>query len=217
MEDLILKVKQAIYFAKAGQSKLTEAALSVPGMTGLKIRHLLNNLGAISARHYLEIGVNEGATFVSTNFGNKLLSSVAVDSWLQYQEEGNQWKNAKQEFPKNCERFLKPNTYNVFEMNGFDLTKTQVPNPVNLYFYDGDHHLDAQAMALTHLYPLLDETFIFLVDDYNDWTDPKPGTQQGIKTANLKILFEQEFHDGTNTGVSDGWWDGFYVSILQKQ
>jgi hypothetical protein len=61
---------------------------------------LLNNLGEMSEAHYLEVGVHKGATFVATNFKNNLLSSIAVDNWSEFAQDGE----TKKEFIKNTKQ-----------------------------------------------------------------------------------------------------------------
>jgi hypothetical protein len=199
----IKHIENAITGAEQEHSKLTPEAFEPPGFTSPKIRHFLNNLGTLSNLHYLEIGVHKGATFVATNFQNNLLSSVAVDNWSEFAQDGF----SKNEFSKYCTKLLNPASYQFFETDCFTMTKEQLPNLINLYFYDGCHSYEAQLNALTYFYPFLDDTFIFLVDDWN-WPDPKAGTKQSISNLNLKIILEKE--------LTEGWWNGFYISLLQK-
>ena len=197
-------VQTAIDRAEKLQSKITPEAEAVPAFASPKIRHLLNNLGTAPGLHYLEIGVHKGGTFVSANYGNQLASSVAVDNWSEFGQDGV----SKQEFINHTRRLLRPGSYTFLEMDCFDMTAKDLPNPVNFYLYDGNHSRDAQKQALTHFYPMLDETFIFLVDDYS-WDDVRLGTQDGIQELNLDVLFERSLYDG--------WWNGFYVSVLRKR
>lgn len=204
LENLIVKfIQESIKKAELGQSKLTNKAFEAPGFTSPKVRHLLNNLGELPETHYLEIGVHKGATFVATNFRNELLSSVAVDNWSEFAESGE----AKNEFLKYTSNLLRPDSYKILEKDCFTLTNDDLPNKINFYLYDGCHSYEAQMKALTYFYPLLDDTFIFLVDDWN-WPDPKTGTRQAMHDLNLKVLFEQE--------LDEGWWNGLYVSLLKK-
>ena len=49
--------------------------------------------------------------------------------------------------------------------------------------------------------------FIFLADDYS-WDAAKAGTQDAIGELGLERLYERE--------LTDGWWNGLYVSVLKK-
>jgi len=64
--------------------------------------------------------------------------------------------------------------------------------------------------------------FIFIVDDWN-WQDVREGTLNSIKDLNLTVLYEKEIRLTFDNSVtpepklSQEWWNGIYVSILQKQ
>lgn len=200
-----LHVQQSIAKAERLESKLTQDAMTVPSFTSPKIRHLLNNLGAGQDLHYLEVGVHKGGTFVAANFRNHMLSSMAVDNWSEFAQDGE----SRREFLASTARNLFPGSYQFLEMDCFGMTKENLPKPVNFYLYDGNHSYEAQKQALTHFYSLLADQFIFVVDDH-DWPDVKRGTKDGIDEMNLKRVFEQELL-GAN-----GWWNGLYVSVLAK-
>jgi hypothetical protein len=184
-------------------SKLDRAALMARGFTSPKVRHLLNNLGSLDGLDYLEVGVHRGATFCATNYKNRLASATAIDNWSEFAESGT----VKDEFLHNCSTLLEPGSYRFLEQDCFTVTREQVPATINFYFYDGEHSVDAQRRALTHYYGLLDDAFIFLVDDYG-WDAARIGTQDAIGELGLQRLYERE--------LTDGWWNGLYVSVLQK-
>ncbi len=66
----------------AGKSKLTENLIdSIGGFISPNIRHLLNNIGAIST-HYVDCGSHVGSSLVSTVYGNdNLKSATAIENW----------------------------------------------------------------------------------------------------------------------------------------
>jgi hypothetical protein len=184
-------------------SKLDRAAFRARGFTSPKVRHLLNNLGSLDGLDYLEVGVHRGATFVATNYKNRLASATAIDNWSEFAESGA----VKDEFLINCSMLLAPESYRFLEQDCFTVTRDQLPAPINFYLYDGEHSFDAQRKALTHFYAMLDDVFIFVVDDYG-WDAAKAGTQDAIGELGLERLYERE--------LTDGWWNGLYVSVLRK-
>lgn len=198
MIDLI---KESIRKAELEESKLDSVCFTAPGFTSPKIRHLLNNVCSYEFGHYLEIGVHKGATFVAANYGNNLLSSIAVDNWSEFAECGE----AKKEFYKHSGRLL--NSYKVYEQDCFTIGSSELLNPVNIYLYDGCHSEESHVRSLTHFYPYLAEEFIFMVDDWN-WPYPKSGTRNAISELGLKVKYERE--------LDDGWWNGFYICLLSK-
>jgi methyltransferase family protein len=201
--SLVAHVEAAIARAERGESKLDRHAFRARGFTSTKVRHLLNNLGSLEGLDYLEVGVHRGATFLATNYRNALQSAVAVDNWSEFGEDGA----AKAEFLEHCGTLLRPGAWTVFEQDCFTVTPAQLPAPVNFYLYDGEHSVESQRLALMHFQPMLDDAFIFVVDDYT-WASARLGTQQAIVELGLKVRYARE--------LIDGWWNGLYVSVLEK-
>lgn len=215
-EQKIEAIKSAIEMAKNHQSKMDQVAWSVPALSSLKIRHLMNNLGAISTK-YLECGVHKGGLFCSTIRNNHNLESVtandnfASDTTNDDKAEPQFRANVRQCVP--IDRFLH---VDVRICDTFDLDpNTIIGKPVDLYLFDGDHSYESQRNAMTHFLPAMADEFIVCVDDY-DWKDVLLGTQDGIRRdANVEILFQQEFQG--NDHDNDGWWNGFYIALLKKK
>jgi Methyltransferase domain len=196
-------VETSIELGDQMKSKLDRAAFQARGFTSPKVRHLLNNLGSLAGLDYLEVGVHRGATFVATNYKNTLASATAVDNWSEFADDGK----VKGEFLHHCSTLLAPGSYRFLEQDCFSVTREQIHTPINFYLYDGEHSFEAQRKALTHFYALLDDVFIFLVDDYS-WDAAKSGTEEAIGELGLERVFERE--------LTEGWWNGLYVSVLKK-
>ena len=184
-------------------SKLDRAAFQARGFTSPKVRHLLNNLGSLDGLDYLEVGVHRGATFVAANYRNTLASATAVDNWSEFADDGK----VKGEFLQHCSTLLTPGSWRFLEQDCFTVTREQIHTPVNFYLYDGEHSFEAQCKALTHFYAMLDDAFIFLVDDYS-WEAARSGTEEAIGELGLERVYEQV--------LTEGWWNGLYVSVLKK-
>jgi hypothetical protein len=201
-DRLLQHVDTSIARADRHESKLDRAALQPRGFTSLKVRHLLNNLGSLDGLDHLEVGVHRGATFVATNYRNNLASTTAVDNWSEFAEDG-----VKDAFVRGCASLLRPGSYRFLEQDCFSVTPGQIGRPITFYMYDGEHSHESQRRALTHFYPMLGERFIFVVDDYG-WAQAKSGTEQAIGELGLRVLYQRE--------LAEGWWNGLYVSVLQK-
>lgn len=196
-------VERSIELGDRMTSKLDRAAFQPRGFTSPKVRHLLNNLGSLDGLDYLEVGVHRGATFVAANYQNRLASATAVDNWSAFADDGK----VKGEFLQHCSTLLAPGSWRFLEQDCFTVTREQIGTPINFYLYDGEHSVDARRKALTHFYALLDEAFIFLVDDYS-WDAAKGGTDAAIGELGLERVYERE--------LTEGWWNGLYVSVLRK-
>ena len=168
-------VRRSIDAAEAGRSRMDEHAFAVPAMSGVKIRHLLNNLGSCDHLRHLEVGCHKGGTLVAANYGNQMLSSHAVDNWSGFAQEGV----SRREFLRWTSELLPRCRLTVCEQDFATLTQIEVPDPIGFYFYDGDHSEAASRAALTTLYPLLADEFVYCVDDWN-WDGPKNGTVQAV-------------------------------------
>jgi hypothetical protein len=194
-------------------SKITDDIISMPGMTGTLTRHFYNNILNIDDSRYLEIGTWAGSSVCSAMCGNKA-KVVCIDNWSQYD-------GPKETFLKNFEQFKGENDAQFIESDCFTLDTSTLPK-FNIYMYDGNHSHDSHYRALSHFYNCLDDTFIYIVDDWN-WQDVRNGTKNAIEAMKLSVLYDKEIRltwneDHTPMDVAaKTWWNGIYVAILQKQ
>jgi hypothetical protein len=202
--ELLEHVDLSIARADQHRSKLDRMAFQAKGFTSPKIRHLLNNLGSLDGLDYLEVGVHRGATFVATNYRNQLESATAIDNWSEFDDDGT----VKRDFLRHCGTLLPPGSFTFIEQDCFAVTPQEIRTPVNFYFYDGEHSHESQRRALTHFYPMLDDVFLFLCDDYT-WESARTGTTQAIDELGLEVLYQRE--------LVEGWWNGLLVSVLAKR
>ena len=220
-EQKIEAIRDAIERANNHQSKMDQVAWSVPALSSLKIRHLMNNLGAISTR-YLECGVHKGGLYCSTIRNNPNLEYItANDNWAS--DEQNEDK-AYPQFIENVLKCIPDNTIPcVLNKNTFDITPNGVMGPVDLYLFDADHSYESQRKAMTHFLPAMADEFIVCVDDWQ-YGDVASGTIDGLidaANAGYSILFQQELLN-TEPYTEDEhrnseFWRGFYVALLKKK
>ena len=204
------QLKDAVRKAQALESKLDPACFEIGGFTSPCIRHLMNNLGALSTR-YLEIGVHRGATFVSSLYKNlEIEQAVAIDNFSEFNESGD----IKSSFLQSMETFKGTvPTWTLIDRDCWsDKTWSDLlvylKNPVDLYLYDGAHDYESQYKAIAKFTSLLKKQFILCVDDY-DWKDVARGTEDAIKDLQLEIVT-----DIVCSGPD--WHNGFAVFLLNK-
>ncbi|MEX0849083.1 MAG: hypothetical protein WD055_02545 [Candidatus Dependentiae bacterium] len=208
--SLVEHVKKCIEFAKNDQSKLTPEALSIEGMTSRKVKHLLNNICTLENSTYFEIGTWKGSTFIASLYGNgsSVVEAVACDNWSLF-------GGPKQEFKRNCSLINDVN-YRFYEQDCFVLDKDGLfENPVNIYFYDGEHTVRDQERAFTYFNDVFADTFIAIVDDWNFPNVPK-GTRAAFQKLEYTILYEIVL-PAKKVGDPETWWNGLYVAVLSKK
>jgi hypothetical protein len=203
----------AIERAIQRQSKLPMSMMSNPPMLGsIQIRHLLNNLGGL-ASHYLEHGVHKGGSFSCAVFENQLLTATAVDSFES--DLTNQVDPAEPIFLENANKFLHPGTtFKLIKSDSFAVSPDQIENKIDLYYFDGCHSYEHQRKALTHFKDVMEDEFIYCVDDFM-LDEVRNGTWDGIREAGYDVLYERELitsHEYDN----ESWWRGFFVVLLKK-
>lgn len=204
------QIIDAIEMANMHGSKLTDEALRVPGFTSIKLRHLLNNLGAIST-NYLEVGVHKGGTFCSVCFGNPLKEAVAIDNYSEFAKGGE----TKAEFLENADNNVYIGTiFALIEEDCFtvkDLGKSKF----DLYLYDGLHTESAQQRAVSHFLPNMTDEFILVVDDWQ-FAGVESGTRTGIRLSGLKVIHEVILETKEGERHNEAWHNGFAVFLLKQ-
>jgi len=212
MEIYKTLIENAFDNAENNISKITNDIIMMEGMSGTKTRHFYNNLLNIEDARYLEIGTWKGSSVCSAMCGNKA-KVTCIDNWSEF-------GGPKDEFLVNFEKFKGENDANFIEDDCYKVDVSSL-SKFNIYMYDGNHSNESHYKALLHYYDCLDDIFIFIVDDWN-WIDVRDGTMNSIRKLNLKILYEKEIRLTWDNSVtpepelSQNWWNGIYIAILQK-
>ena len=206
--DLIVRVLDAVSHANQHESrpapKSFSETLSIKSYTGLKIRHLLNNLCEPPETVFLEIGAWHGGTAAAAAFGNSG-SFTTVDKFCD-------WGGSAEDTNKN---FAKAGvSVRLIEQDCWEIPLPQLPQEVNVFFYDGAHDYDSHKKALPHFIDALAPLFVFLVDD---WEDPlvRHATLKGVEELGLKILAYLWLGSERREDL-DGWWNSLGVFVLSK-
>jgi hypothetical protein len=205
-------IQTAYNNAVKNESKITQDIIMMDGMSGLKTRHFYNNLLNTDDARYLEIGKWKGSSVCSAMCGNKA-TVVCIDNWSEF-------GGPKDEFIANFERHVGTNNAAFIEGDCFNINVAVLPK-FNIYMYDGNHTDDSHYRALLHYMDCLDDTFIYIVDDWN-CEDVRNGTTKAIENLGLNVLYEKEIRltwDNSHTPfdvAAKTWWNGIFISILQK-
>ncbi len=209
--DNVNQIKSCIDNAENLKSKLNDDVLSIGGFTSNKIRHLLNNLGEMS-RNMFEIGSHRGSTFCSAIYQNiNIRNAVCCDNFTEF-DDGT----VRQELISNTEKYKYKNCNLTFiEKDCFAIKKTELPQFIDLYIYDGAHDYESQKKAFTYFKDFLADECIVVVDDYN-WDNVKNGTQDGLIQCGFEILFQKHLGYGVESD-GNGWWNGLFVGLIKKQ
>ena len=99
-------------------------------------------------------------------------------------------------------------------MSFFDVPAEELPQNIDVFFYDGDHGPEAQRQAIIHAWPALADEAIILIDNTNH-----PGvleaTRQGLAAVGANVLDEWLLPARFN-GDTEQWWNGLYVAAVRK-
>ena len=235
----VTQINNALHKADLEESKLTDLTLKIPGLTSHKVKHFINNLVAMSDTRYLEIGTYQGAVFTSALEGNKI-NAIAIDDFssptMSPMRDILDWKTEEGDpveiLKKNISLVSDPvdpevlksvivsgwvpwqtPIVDVLNKNAFAVTKEDIPFKISVFFYDGDHSYEVQKKAIKHYIPMMDETFILVVDDWN-WKQVQVGTKEAIVEENLKVLYD---HTILTSGENpDDYWNGLGIFVLKQ-
>src|SRR5688500_6696339 len=86
--------------------------------------------------------------------------------------------------------------FDFFEEDSFHMDLSKIKNPIELYFYDGLHTVEAQHKAISYFHPALTDEFVLIVDDW-DLNKTKVGTHTAVKELNFKITEYYELKGAT--------------------
>lgn len=214
LKEMKEHIDRALTSATMEESSITEDILEMEGMSGVQTRHFYNAMLKMDDARYLEIGTWMGSSVCSALCGNKA-TVVCIDNWSEF-------GGPKEEFIQYFTRYKGENNARFIEADCFTVDVTTLPK-FNIYLYDGAHDKESHYRALTHYYDCMDETFIFLVDDWG-WPHVREATYRSITDLGLTIVYEREIRTDLASMTEQQrcraraqWWDGMYIAILQKK
>jgi hypothetical protein len=206
-QQLIDNVNTSLDNAYNNQSKLSPESLLIEGMTGIKTCHFYNNLLSMSDARYLEIGVYKGSS-VCAAMCNNSATVVCIDNW----SDGIINRDI---FLDNFNNFKGLNNANFIESDCFQLDISTLPK-INIFMYDADSRDDSYYKALKYYIGCLDNTFIYIVDDWN-WLNARNDTYRAITDLNLIINYEKSIMVSAESFPDkEGWWNGLGIFVLTK-
>jgi len=189
--------------------------LEYEGYTGTKTRHFYNNIcSELKDINYLEIGTWKGSSSISAIYKNKI-NALFIDNWSQFNGNVDDFVNVISKYcgESDCS-FIEEDCWNI-DLDILD-------KKFNIYLFDGDHSELDHFKSLEYYLPVLEDEFIFLVDDWN-WPNVRDGTMRAINELNLIVEFRhEEFVSGDelqnmpNHKGKDTWWNGIGIFLLKK-
>jgi hypothetical protein len=219
MEDYFVdKIKEAFDKTEADISKLPETVFKIEGMSGRKTRMFYNNLLDMDKKiNYLEMGIFLGSTFISSLYNNLNVNGYAFDSFGSY-------SLGLEPFLNNVNNHLINNeTFTIIQQSCFTtpINSNLTDKKFQVFLYDAGHTEEDHTKALLFYLDLMDDTFIYIVDDWN-YDNVRNGTLESLKKADVTVVYSKEIrltNDGTTTPeplLSSGYWNGLYIAVLKK-
>ena len=167
---------------------------------------VLHNLCEHPNTQYLEIGSWKGSTLCFAMNENNVF--FGIDNFSQF-------GNVRNIFYENFNKFKGKNSHFI-ESDCFQLNLNSLNYTFNVFFFDGDHTFEAHTRSLVYFYEVLDNEFVFIVDDWN-WETVREATLKSIELCNLKIVYKKEILTDENTHDKEYFWNGVCIFILIKQ
>lgn len=199
----MIDIKKSIEQADKLSSKIDAQVMSeLSGLSSPRVRHLLNNL-ASQAKSYLEVGCYLGGTLRAALHGNDHLTAYAVDNFSMSPDTRGQ-------FFKNTD-MLK---FEFFEEDSFSLDIRKIKTPIELYFFDGCHSVDAQYKAVSYFLPVMADEFVMVIDDW-DANKVRVGTHTALMDYKIKPVEKYELK-GSIDNRDNTWWGGLGILKIRK-
>jgi GT2 family glycosyltransferase/tetratricopeptide (TPR) repeat protein/2-polyprenyl-3-methyl-5-hydroxy-6-metoxy-1,4-benzoquinol methylase len=208
-DELADAVDICIQAAEREESKLSDAVLSVPGMTSRRIRHLLNQLGGLPGCRFLEVGTLCGATSLAASYDNPGMF-ISVDDFSEFNES-----DLRPTLHENLSKFSGHSRVDFREQDCWTLASKLPRNSVNVYFYDGAHTREAHQDALLRFAKILTDPFVLLIDDWN-MTYVQEGTREALEKLGWSM--HRQWHRTTDrNGDTASWWNGLLIAVVTKK
>jgi hypothetical protein len=203
-QELFLSARLA---ALRGETRLSEDALALPGLSDRSMRLLLNNLGA-GIRTYVEVGTYMGSTLIAAAYGNESLTAIGIDNFSERFATPEPDTDIRHTLHGTVSR-LAPHA-RVIEADFKGLDPHTVPAEIDCFLYDGAHDYTSQHAGVVHFANRFADECILLIDDWNG-EDVRNGTYQGLAELERRTAHHVEF----SAALCDTW-NNVGVFVLRR-
>lgn len=217
--DLLKHVIHSLNKSNTWDSKLSDDILRLEGMSGSKTRMFYNELCSLEfpgrMTEYLEVGAWKGSTLCSALYKNSKCHGTVIENWALF-------GGPKEEFQQNTEKFELSNNITVFEEDVFSFDISKVQNKIDIYLYDGDHEEISQYNGIVHMWQLLADEAIIIVDDWN-WSQVRKGTFDALRDIGANVVEKFEImhtNDNNHTPMPIAlreFWNGIAIFVISKK
>ncbi len=201
-----MDIKRAIERADKLESKIdAEYMATLQGLSSPRVRHLLNNL-ASGVNSFLEVGCYLGGTLKAAMYKNDIYAA-AIDNFSMS-------PGTRQQFYDNTKNLK----VDFFEEDSFSFNVKKIKKPIQLYFFDGCHSVDAQYKAVSHFLPAMADEFVMVIDDW-DMNKVRVGTHTALLDYKIKPLEKYELQGASGQSEEArraGWWGGLVIFKIRK-
>lgn len=215
VQTFIDHINDSIEKANRHQSWIHADALNVRGFTtGVMIRLFSNIVHLpISEPAYLEVGLYGGKSFCACMNNSPTLHLYGIEDFSQPFDI----PTIREELEANIEKFKGgAKSVTVINSDCFKVDPKQIKYPVQVYLYDGCHDYEFQQKALPHFIEAMDDTFVFMVDDFS-WSSVSTGTFDGIKELGDKIKVERQWIlKGDKAQDDEKFHNGLGIFLISK-
>jgi predicted O-methyltransferase YrrM len=189
-----------------------DPCFDVNGMTCVKKQLLLrlacSFLGPGEA--YVEVGTFQGKSLISAIHERQGFPVYACDNFSEFKEY-----NSLEILMANLERYGLRERVKVFDADFRNImTRTDIPDPVGVYFFDGAHDYDSQYQGIVRVEPLLAPRALVIVDDWRFAKDSesyaRAATEDAIKKSQRSWAQLYDLPARLN-GDHALWWNGVAV------
>lgn len=205
---------------KQDKSNITDLVKNISGMSNLNNRNLINNLCNIEELNYAEVGTFLGSWLCAAICNTKIKLATCLDYYSYFDKINNSTLGAanKSKLQENINNTPHACQVNIIDENAFDYDFSTIKDKFDIFFYDGPHGTNESELILEKAYPILNNDFLLIIDDYDDIAQKK-GVELFIKSKNIKITY-QKILPGNTYSIDEqdnsGYYNGLLIAICQK-
>lgn len=195
-------ISQPIYSDLRGFSTVTLRSL---------VSALCNLQFEVRDTTYCEIGLYAGGTFCgSLSQHRPWLRAIGIENRSQQFEGEDMWPELNRNVDARRENAKE---VRLFDEDAFTMDVLQLPGPIDILFYDGEHSYEATAEVLRRFLPALSSSFIYMIDDCN-WEPVHAGMREALVRAPVEVKRRWLLSDAYENGPL--WGNGVDIYVMRK-